>query len=167
MRAQGFTAVSFSLGGISAGLANAGVLIVGIWLGQGYLWGGDITAGEVLAFVSKPTFDPNLFVEGIDSESWAALNESIDRPLLNRALRANQAAYVIDLSDDAAPPRPAARPPALRRQPAPGRFRRRDPAPRRGARTALSAAAALQGLSRRRTHRRPAAAAPAGLLGRA
>ncbi len=33
-RAQGFTAFSFSLGGISAGIANAGVLIVGIWLGQ-------------------------------------------------------------------------------------------------------------------------------------
>jgi penicillin-binding protein 2 len=43
--------------------------------------------GEVLAFVSKPTFDPNLFVEGIDQENWSALNESIDRPLLNRALR--------------------------------------------------------------------------------
>ena len=43
--------------------------------------------GEVLAFVSKPTFDPNLFVEGIDGESWQALNESIDKPLLNRALR--------------------------------------------------------------------------------
>jgi penicillin-binding protein 2 len=43
--------------------------------------------GEVLALVSKPTFDPNLFVEGIDSESWQALNESIDKPLLNRALR--------------------------------------------------------------------------------
>ena len=43
--------------------------------------------GEVLAFVSKPTFDPNLFVEGIDSESWKALNESLDKPLLNRALR--------------------------------------------------------------------------------
>ncbi|WP_322936530.1 ABC transporter ATP-binding protein [Nocardioides bizhenqiangii] len=49
-RAQGFTAFSFSLGGISAGLANAGVLIVGIWLGQGRLWSSDITAGEVLAF---------------------------------------------------------------------------------------------------------------------
>ena len=49
-RAQGFTAFSFSLGGISAGLANAGVLIVGIWLGQGRLWASDITAGEVLAF---------------------------------------------------------------------------------------------------------------------
>ena len=43
--------------------------------------------GEVLAFVSKPTFDPNLFVEGIDTESWQALNESPDKPLLNRALR--------------------------------------------------------------------------------
>ena len=45
-RAQGFTAVSFSLGGVSAGLANAGVLIVGIWLG----FAGDISSGEVLAF---------------------------------------------------------------------------------------------------------------------
>lgn len=43
--------------------------------------------GEVLAFVSKPTFDPNLFVDGIDSESWRELNESPDKPLLNRALR--------------------------------------------------------------------------------
>lgn len=43
--------------------------------------------GEVLALVSKPTFDPNLFVEGIDVENWRALNESIDKPLLNRALR--------------------------------------------------------------------------------
>ena len=43
--------------------------------------------GEILAFVSKPTFDPNLFVEGIDEESWKALNESVDKPLLNRAMR--------------------------------------------------------------------------------
>ncbi len=43
--------------------------------------------GEILAFVSKPTFDPNLFVDGIDVDNWRALNESIDRPLLNRALR--------------------------------------------------------------------------------
>ena len=43
--------------------------------------------GEVLAFVSKPTFDPNLFVDGIDQENWRELNESIDKPLLNRALR--------------------------------------------------------------------------------
>ncbi len=43
--------------------------------------------GEVLALVSKPTFDPNLFVEGIDVENWNALNQSLDKPLLNRALR--------------------------------------------------------------------------------
>ncbi|MFY8103508.1 MAG: penicillin-binding protein 2 [Ramlibacter sp.] len=47
----------------------------------------DPKTGEVLAFVSKPTFDPNLFVDGIDTESWQFLNESIDKPLLNRALR--------------------------------------------------------------------------------
>jgi len=47
----------------------------------------DPTNGEVLAFVSKPTFDPNLFVDGIDVENWQMLNESIDKPLLNRALR--------------------------------------------------------------------------------
>ncbi len=47
----------------------------------------DPRTGEVLAFVSKPTFDPNLFVDGIDVESWRELNESIDKPLLNRALR--------------------------------------------------------------------------------
>ena len=47
----------------------------------------DPRSGEVLAFVSKPTFDPNLFVDGIDSESWKELNESPDKPLLNRALR--------------------------------------------------------------------------------
>jgi len=54
---------------------------------RGALVAMDPATGEVLAFVSKPTFDPNLFVEGIDSESWAALNESLDKPLLNRALR--------------------------------------------------------------------------------
>ena len=47
----------------------------------------DPKTGEVLAFVSKPTFDPNLFVDGIDLENWQTLNESIDKPLLNRALR--------------------------------------------------------------------------------
>lgn len=47
----------------------------------------DPNNGQVLAFVSKPTFDPNLFVEGIDVENWKALNESLNRPLLNRALR--------------------------------------------------------------------------------
>ena len=42
--------------------------------------------GDILAYVSMPTFDPNLFVEGIDVKSWDELNTSIDRPLLNRPL---------------------------------------------------------------------------------
>ncbi len=43
--------------------------------------------GEILALVSKPGFDPSLFVDGIDPQNWDALNTSIDKPLLNRALR--------------------------------------------------------------------------------
>jgi penicillin-binding protein 2 len=54
---------------------------------RGALVAMDPRNGEVLAFVSKPTFDSNLFVEGIDQENWQMLNESIDKPLLNRALR--------------------------------------------------------------------------------
>lgn len=54
---------------------------------RGALVAMDPKTGQVLAFVSKPTFDPNLFVDGIDAESWQMLNESIDKPLLNRALR--------------------------------------------------------------------------------
>lgn len=58
------------------------------WFGdrRGALVALDPNTGEVLAFVSKPTFDPNLFVEGIDIENWRALNESPMRPLLNRPL---------------------------------------------------------------------------------
>lgn len=44
--AQKYTVISFSLGGISAGLANAGVIIIGVWLG----FTGDMTIGTVLAF---------------------------------------------------------------------------------------------------------------------
>jgi penicillin-binding protein 2 len=43
--------------------------------------------GDILAFVSKPTYDPNAFTDGIDPQAWAALNESPDKPLLNRPLR--------------------------------------------------------------------------------
>ncbi|MGH8729579.1 MAG: penicillin-binding protein 2, partial [Burkholderiales bacterium] len=43
--------------------------------------------GGILAFVSKPGYDPNLFVDGIDAQSWDALNNSPDRPLNNRALQ--------------------------------------------------------------------------------
>ncbi|OIO78114.1 MAG: penicillin-binding protein 2 [Hydrogenophilaceae bacterium CG1_02_62_390] len=44
--------------------------------------------GGVLALVSEPGFDPNLFVDGIDPASWQELNQSPDHPLINRALRA-------------------------------------------------------------------------------
>lgn len=43
--------------------------------------------GEVLAFVSKPGYDPNLFIDGIDEQNWNELNNSPDVPLNNRALR--------------------------------------------------------------------------------
>jgi penicillin-binding protein 2 len=46
----------------------------------------DPSTGGVLAFVSKPGFDPNLFVDGIDPASWGELNNSPDRPMVNRAL---------------------------------------------------------------------------------
>ncbi|HEX4798833.1 MAG TPA: penicillin-binding protein 2 [Burkholderiales bacterium] len=42
--------------------------------------------GGILAFVSKPGYDPNLFIDGIDPANWDALNNSPDRPLNNRAL---------------------------------------------------------------------------------
>lgn len=42
--------------------------------------------GDVLAFVSAPSFDPNLFIDGIDIENWRKLNESPDHPLINRPL---------------------------------------------------------------------------------
>lgn len=42
--------------------------------------------GDVLAYVSRPGYDPNLFVDGIDSQSWNELNTSRDRPLMNRPL---------------------------------------------------------------------------------
>ena len=44
------------------------------------------SSGAVLAFVSKPGFDPNYFVDGIDPQYWAELNNSPDRPLYNRAI---------------------------------------------------------------------------------
>ena len=42
--------------------------------------------GDVLAYVSRPGFDPNLFVDGIDSQSWNDLNTSLDKPMVNRPL---------------------------------------------------------------------------------
>jgi len=44
----------------------------------------DPQTGGVLAFVSKPNFDPNVFIDGIDSDTWKSLNEDWQRPLINR-----------------------------------------------------------------------------------
>src|SRR3954468_457881 len=46
----------------------------------------DPSDGGILALVSKPGFDPNLFVDGIDPQYWAELNTNIDKPLNNRAI---------------------------------------------------------------------------------
>ncbi|MBC7779410.1 MAG: penicillin-binding protein 2 [Proteobacteria bacterium] len=46
----------------------------------------DPATGGVLAFVSKPGFDPNLFIDGIDPPTWNELNTHPDRPMVNRAL---------------------------------------------------------------------------------
>ena len=46
----------------------------------------DPNTGGVLAFVSRPGFDPNLFIDGIDPPTWNELNTHPDRPMVNRAL---------------------------------------------------------------------------------
>lgn len=46
----------------------------------------DPATGDILAYVSKPGYDPNLFVDGIDQQSWNELNTSLDRPMVNRPL---------------------------------------------------------------------------------
>lgn len=48
----------------------------------------DPQTGGILALVSMPEFDPNLFIDGIDSTDWDSLNNSPDHPLIDRALRA-------------------------------------------------------------------------------
>lgn len=47
----------------------------------------DPKTGDVLAMVSRPGFDPNVFVTGLSTQSFAALRDSPDRPLYDRALR--------------------------------------------------------------------------------
>jgi penicillin-binding protein 2 len=54
-------------------------------------WRGALVAiepstGDVLAYVSRPGYDPNLFVDGIDAQSWNELNTSLDKPMVNRPL---------------------------------------------------------------------------------
>lgn len=59
------------------------------WYGKrkGALVAIEPATGDVLAFVSSPTFDPNLFIDGIDPQTWQSLNDDPDKPLLNRPLR--------------------------------------------------------------------------------
>ncbi|USE37945.1 penicillin-binding protein 2 [Endozoicomonas sp. SCSIO W0465] len=52
---------------------------------RGALVAMDPKTGGVLAMVSNPSFDPNLFVTGIDSKTFNGLNRDIERPLYNRA----------------------------------------------------------------------------------
>ena len=47
----------------------------------------DPTSGEVLAMVSRPTFDPNLFSTVVPESTWRQLNEDPGHPLLNRAIQ--------------------------------------------------------------------------------
>jgi penicillin-binding protein 2 len=59
------------------------------WFGdrRGALVAIEPKTGDIVALVSKPTFDPNLFVDGIDPQTWQTLNEDPDKPLMNRPLR--------------------------------------------------------------------------------
>jgi len=67
---EAFNAVS------EAGLTNAGAAVVL-----------DPRSGEVLAFTSRPTFDPNDFASGIDRDTWNSLTGDEQRPLNNRAVQ--------------------------------------------------------------------------------
>ncbi|MBR2252632.1 MAG: coenzyme F420-0:L-glutamate ligase [Neisseriaceae bacterium] len=48
----------------------------------------DPKTGDVLAYISKPSFNPNLFINGIDSDTWKTLNEDWQKPLINRVTQA-------------------------------------------------------------------------------
>ncbi len=48
----------------------------------------DPRTGEVLAMVSRPAFDPNLFTRRISKSDWKELNDNPDHPLMNRAIQA-------------------------------------------------------------------------------
>jgi penicillin-binding protein 2 len=47
--------------------------------------------GEILAMVSRPTFDPNQFTGHISAKAWSVINNNPDKPLMNRAIQAQQA----------------------------------------------------------------------------
>ena len=46
----------------------------------------DPQTGEILAYVSMPTFDPNLFIDGINHDDWKKLNNSVEKPLIDRVI---------------------------------------------------------------------------------
>lgn len=46
----------------------------------------DPTTGGILALVSNPTYDPNLFVDGITPDNWKELNDHPSKPMVNRAI---------------------------------------------------------------------------------
>ncbi|MFO7659617.1 MAG: penicillin-binding protein 2 [Candidatus Cloacimonadaceae bacterium] len=48
----------------------------------------DVTTGGILAYVSKPSFDPNLFMTKISVEDWQAMNDDVTRPMLDRVIHA-------------------------------------------------------------------------------
>lgn len=58
-----------------------------IWNNRGAIVALDPNNGDVIALVSRPGFDPNAFGRGLTRAEFRALNENIDRPLFNRALR--------------------------------------------------------------------------------
>jgi penicillin-binding protein 2 len=70
---------------LDAGLQQVAENVFGDY--RGSLVAIEPATGGVLALVSKPGFDPNLFVEGIDPQNWDVLNNSPDHPLNNRALQ--------------------------------------------------------------------------------
>ncbi len=47
----------------------------------------DVRSGDILALASMPSFDPNIFVNGVDRATYAALQEHPERPLFNRSVR--------------------------------------------------------------------------------
>ena len=70
---------------LDAGLQQLAAEVFGEF--RGALVALDPRNGGVLALVSRPGFDPNLFVDSIDQATWAELNHPMERPLINRALR--------------------------------------------------------------------------------
>lgn len=45
-----------------------------------------VDTGEVLAFASAPSFDPNMFAKGLSVDNWRSLSEDEKKPLLNKAV---------------------------------------------------------------------------------